>query len=109
MRVRAIYKSRIPAWFGAAAITLYPFVLFGLTKEHAHSLHVIHHECIHVRQVRKLGWLRFYASYVWEWARSILSGKSHMDAYNDISFENEAFGNQWRIEMTADEMVEFGL
>lgn len=48
------------------------------------------HELVHVRQYRAAGYLRFVLSYSKEYWIGRLGGKSHQDAYRDISHEREA-------------------
>jgi hypothetical protein len=62
MRIReVICKKR---WFlkkSIEAITLYPFIFFhGEPTNRTRS-----HEYIHVAQVRRIGWLKFYILYFW--------------------------------------------
>lgn len=45
----------------AQAITLYPFIIYR--SEKAKDFYRSH-EMVHVEQVRRLGWLKFYASYL---------------------------------------------
>jgi len=56
-------------WFlkdSIAGITLYPFIFYNKNhkfyKDHFKTLQ--RHEFIHVDQVYKMGWLKFYFSYV---------------------------------------------
>ena len=52
---------------------------------------VLHHELVHVRQMRDLGLIRFGWRYLREYVRNRLGGMSAADAYRNISFEREAF------------------
>ena len=47
----------------AQAITLYPFIFYE--SEQARRKYQAH-EFVHVEQVRRLGWLRFYAEYLYQ-------------------------------------------
>ena len=49
------------------------------------------HELTHVRQMRRLGLVRFAWRYVGEYVGNLRSGMSASDAYRNISFEREAF------------------
>lgn len=58
----------LPCIFGrfriqAQAIVLYPFVFYK--SQEAKDKYGAH-EMIHVEQVQRLGWFKFYASYLWE-------------------------------------------
>lgn len=56
----------------------------------------LRHEAIHSAQGRELLWIGFYLAYLLEWlGRLITSGKG---AYGRISFEREAYGNDWKTE-----------
>lgn len=59
---------------------------------------ILHHEAVHVRQVRRLGFVRFIARYVWEYARNRARGLSTGEAYRQVSFEKEAFAEELRME-----------
>ena len=91
MRTREIHGSRIAAWLGVGAITLYPFILFRDAKP---SAALITHERIHVAQVRRVGWLRFYAGYLWQYVKGRLRGLGHDASYRAISYEAEAYAHQ---------------
>jgi|14_taG_2_1085336.scaffolds.fasta_scaffold00147_23 hypothetical protein len=62
----------------ARAIVLYPFIIYrsDLDKRLFHR-----HEWVHVEQVRRLGWFRFYVSYLKE---------QYTVGYWDNKFEVEA-------------------
>jgi hypothetical protein len=51
---------------------------------------LIRHELAHVRQVARLGLLRFLWRYLAEYVRLRRAGKSSSEAYNELSFEREA-------------------
>lgn len=107
MKVRARYGHWFPQKVGAIAITLYPYVLFADQKSAA--LPVAKHEVVHVRQVRKLGWFRFYASYLWQWCKGMVCFWDYWGAYNSISYEQEAYAQQADNVLTPEELDEFGL
>ena len=52
---------------------------------------LIRHELVHVRQVNRLGLLRFLARYAGEYIRNRRAGMSAAQAYRQISFEVEAY------------------
>tara|TARA_R110000868_G_scaffold15596_3_gene70926 strand:- start:2675 stop:2926 length:252 start_codon:yes stop_codon:yes gene_type:complete len=60
------------------AIVLYPFIIYKSEKAVEHHRK---HELIHVEQVRRLGWLRFYTSYLYE---------SYKNGYYNNKYEVEA-------------------
>ena len=73
---------------GAGAITLGPMVIVrrGLDR----SAELMRHEREHVRQWRRLGWVRFLARYVGAYLRHRLRGHSHWGSYRRIPLEVEA-------------------
>lgn len=76
MKVRCVYKF---PWFWGRfwGITLYPFILFRDRKEHVTEA-MFRHEWEHVRQIRYLGWFKFY----WQYLR-----ESMKVGYTDNKFE----------------------
>lgn len=67
----------------AKGITLWPFILFKGEP----NLFDIAHEKIHLEQQKELFVIGFYLWYLIEWAIKW--------SYHDISFEREAYQNQW--------------
>src|SRR5687767_8449546 len=50
----------------------------------------LRHELVHLQQIQRMGRLSFYWQYLREYARLRLAGKTHIEAYDGISFEQEA-------------------
>ncbi len=109
MKVIVKYDHWLPQLVGAYAITLYPFVLFTESIDECIESNVIEHEVAHVRQIRNLGWFKFYWSYFGQYLRARFTGKTDTEAYEGISFEIEAFRDESLIELTAPELAEFGI
>lgn len=93
-RVRLIFRSAIPRLFGARAITLYPFVFFEQTREEALRTRVLHHEWLHILQVRRKGFFGFYLGYVGEFFRHYRHERNWNKAYRLISYERDAYAKQ---------------
>jgi len=72
---------------------LYPYILFS-SREESVSSPVLKHEWVHVQQIRRVGFLRFYFRYLAEYVKGRRKGLSHTQAYLAISFEIEAYGHQ---------------
>ncbi len=106
MKIHVFFDSHLPTIFGANAITLYPFIFFSLSKDK--SAEDAKHEVVHVRQVRKLGWLTFYSDYVWQWLKGMIAGKGFDGAYLAISHEVEAYALAPKNKLTTEELEEFG-
>ena len=51
---------------------------------------VVLHESKHIEQIKRLGVLKFYLSYLFEYVKNLLKYRSHKLAYRNISFEIEA-------------------
>ena len=70
MKIRRVYNSWIPQLLKVGAITLYPFILYSHTKPYllnqTYLKTLFKHEYIHVEQVRRLGWFKFYFLYIIE-------------------------------------------
>lgn len=60
------------------------------------------HELIHVEQIRRLGWGRFYVSYLFEFFGHLRRLKNWRRAYLEISFEREAYLRQSHYEVSDD-------
>ena len=89
----AIVKYRFPWWLrpfllrGVAGITLGRRVYI----EGPNAEGILRHELVHVRQIQRLGALRFYWSYVREYLANLRKGMTSAEAYRRISLEEEAF------------------
>lgn len=86
-----IKNSRVARAFRVHAIVLYPFIFFA-EKNPGEVL--MNHEMIHVEQIRRLGFVKFYYQYLKQYFFLRLKGSSHHQAYHGISFEQEAYANQ---------------
>jgi hypothetical protein len=51
---------------------------------------ILAHELVHVAQIERVGWLRFYGRYLREYIANRRKGMSASEAYRRISFEEEA-------------------
>jgi len=91
--VRKVYFPLV-RWLGADAITLYPFVFFA---ERNPPPFLVNHERIHIDQIKKHGIFTFYYGYVREYIRNRLAGMDHWNAYNSISYEQEAYFNMFDV------------
>ncbi|HMR19318.1 MAG TPA: hypothetical protein PKA53_08470 [Sphingobacterium sp.] len=85
-----IVRSKIPTWFGAKAMALWPVIL---VSPNARMSEIdINHERIHLAQYRDLFVIGFYLWYGIEWCiKSLLMWKG---AYRELSLEREAYANE---------------
>lgn len=94
MKAQFRYNHWLPKLIKVEAITLYPFVLFSRDKQSALLRRTIAHECVHVAQIRKVGVIKFYVTYLYEYLRNLAKCRDHNLAYFAISYEQEAFAKQ---------------
>lgn len=76
----------LPRKLGVTAITLGHNVLWRDVVRRASYWH----ELQHVAQYERVGLLRFWCRYLWEYARNRGYGDDHEEAYRSISFEADA-------------------
>lgn len=86
--MKIIYNKIVP-FKGYKAINL--FGALFVRKGCAMSQQDINHEKIHTAQMRELMYVGFYVMYLLEWLYRLTKGGN---AYRNISFEQEAYGNQ---------------
>ncbi|CDF80535.1 conserved hypothetical protein [Formosa agariphila KMM 3901] len=78
---------------GYQGITLYPFVFLRDSKLKRNVV-LINHERIHLKQQLELLILPFYIWYGIEFLFRLYQFKNWNSAYNNISFEREAYTNE---------------
>lgn len=88
-----IVRNNIIPFKGFAAINLFG-VLF-IRRSAPVSQRMINHESIHTAQMRELFYIGFYLWYVLEWIVRIFQYGVTKKAYYNISFEREAYGNEY--------------
>lgn len=85
MKVKEIYCTRIwllnRKWFG---ITLYPFIFYNRKYWYIRE-DMRRHEWVHVEQVRKEGWFKFYLNYL---------KQNFIVGYKNNPYELEAYAKQ---------------
>lgn len=83
---------------GFAAVTVWPFI-FVRTDEQV-TPQLLRHERIHGRQQLEMLWLIFFMWYGIEWLIRLCI--DHRTAYRMISFEQEAYRNDWNPDYLAE-------
>ena len=83
-----VYNCRFLKPFHINAIVLYPFVLY--CEKHPDELIKLH-EQVHLDQIKRDGFWRFYVRYLLQYWQGRRLGLSHYEAYRNISYEQEAF------------------
>ena len=74
---------------------LFPFILVRYTPPTPFANITINHEKIHFRQAWELLVIGFYLQYVIEFVLYYIKYKNKYTAYRAISFEQEAYANQF--------------
>ena len=59
------------------------------------------HEYIHTLQQRELLFVGFYLLYVCEWLVKLAYYRNFYDAYRNLSFEREAYDNQYKLDYSS--------
>lgn len=94
MKIRVKQNHWYPKKLGMTGITLYPYVLLACSIEEAKTNYILNHEFIHVRQVRQLGWIIFYTTYLWKYLVNLIHYKNQNQAYLNISYEVAAYAGE---------------
>jgi len=91
-KVRMGYPWWLRPWLmrDVVAITLGRRIYLNTLAEPASIERLLRHELAHVRQINRLGLLRFYWRYVAEFVRHFRQVRNVQRAYGMISFEQEA-------------------
>lgn len=98
--MKIIYNKLIP-FKGFLAINLFGILFVRKEKDGSNpviSEYTINHESIHTKQIKELGYIFFYIWYFIEWIINWLRCGDSMMAYYAISFEMEAYENQYNQE-----------
>lgn len=85
-----IYNCRFLKPLNINAIVLYPFILYYDKKP---LEEIMRHESVHIDQIKKNGVVKFYSRYLTEYCQGRWQGLNHYQAYRNISFEREAYGD----------------
>ena len=57
----------------------------------------LNHEQIHTAQIREMVYVFFYVVHLLEWLFRIVQYRGYVDGYFNISFEREAYANQYNL------------
>lgn len=91
--MKIIYSKHFPP-HGFGAINLFGLVVvrkdYGKLSEAEKN-----HELIHTRQIIEMLFLFFYICYVLEWIIKLIKYNNRYEAYENISFEREAYTNMY--------------
>jgi hypothetical protein len=90
--------KRLSIFINIGGITIYPFIILKEKNKKQGVNKLVVHESIHIKQAEELLVLPFYILYVLEWLVKSLIYKSFKKGYYNISFEREAYSNQYNKE-----------
>ena len=99
MKMRIKYNSWVPRLIGWDGITLYPFIFMTFSERKSKKTRLLHHEWIHVKQIRKEGFFKFYLSYISQALFNLLKYRHLKKAYENISYEKEAYSKEKKIKL----------
>ncbi len=74
-------------------LTLWPFIILKNSSLKQDAV-LVNHERIHLEQQRELFLLPFYIIYIIEWLVRCIVYSDSYKAYQNISFEREAYANE---------------
>ena len=94
MKVRIRYNCWYPRCIGFRGTVFYPYVLISTSRVEAKKKRILHHEWIHIQQIRREGFLNFYCKYISEWLFNFIKYGNMSKAYKNISYEKEAYANE---------------
>lgn len=86
-----VFNSSFTQFFKLDGIVLYPFVLISETRENTMPS-TLKHELMHVKQVQREGFLRFYCKYASYIANTLWETGDLQKAFIENEFEDEAYG-----------------
>ena len=91
-----IFISKYIVPKGYSGMTIFPFV-FLKSKQLKENQVLINHEKIHLRQQLELLVIPFYLFYIIEFLVRLIQYKNWQIAYRNISFEREAYTNEFNL------------
>lgn len=89
MRWNHLVCRRLPV----TGMALFPFVVFDRAQRPQDPV-LLRHERIHLRQQRELLVIPFYLLYLGFYLAARLRGRTHLQAYRSIPFEQEAYAHE---------------
>jgi len=92
-----IFISKYIVPKGYTGLTIFPFV-FLKSKQLKENQVLINHEKIHLRQQLELLVIPFYIFYGTEFLVRLIQYKSWHKGYRNISFEREAYTNEFNLD-----------
>lgn len=97
MKIRVVRNSTLAKILRVEGIVLFPFIFFS---SNVPSVKIINHELIHILQIKREGFFKFYFNYFKEYSQLRMKGLNHQNAYLAISYEAEAYSHQGDLTYT---------
>jgi len=97
VKVKIRYNRWFPKCIRLEGITLYPYIIISSSETVANKKKILKHEWIHIKQVRKEGFFKFYTKYLFEWTTNLIKYGRIGKAYRNISYEKEAYKNENKV------------
>lgn len=91
-----LIRNKLIPFKGYEAINICGVIF--IREDSTASVYLINHEAIHTKQMLELGIVLFYIWYVIEWLIRLCIYRNFDKAYYNISFEQEAYDNQYDLE-----------
>ncbi len=82
-------------------LALWPFIILKHSALKKDAI-FIHHETIHLKQQKELLLLPFYLMYMFEWLLRCIWHLDSYKAYQNISFEREAYANEANLNYASE-------
>lgn len=82
-------------------LSLWPFIILK-NSSLKNDITLINHERIHLKQQRELLILPFYIFYIFEWLIRCICYFDSYKAYQNISFEREAYANESNLNYVSE-------
>lgn len=95
-------RIKVPFIRGYLAMALYPFILINKRSGDRYNNISDNHERIHFSQQLELLLVGFYLIYLIEFLIRLVQYRDWHSAYRNISFEREAYSNQYDLLYTVN-------
>lgn len=101
MYVKVRFSHWLPRLIGVTGITIGKTIYYSCSRS-AVTPNLFIHEFIHIYQYQRYGVLGFLVRYLFSYLGNLVIYKTHQEAYENITFEKEAYQGQSRV-FTAEE------
>ncbi len=105
MQITVHQNHWLPKFIKKGAITLYPYIFLNCDLDTALQCNLLQHEWIHILQIQRIGFFKFYFTYIIQFLHNFLIYRSFSKAYSTISYEEEAYSNQHHQSVPLSQIV----